>query len=278
MSGTGSITPDSTTPGSITPGGAFADERQMEIVGIVEGQGRARVNELAARFGVSAVTIRKDLDALAATDRVIRTHGGAIASRARRSDLSFEARDRLYRREKSAIGAAAADQVNNGESIVLDASTTALTMARELLRREDWHGLTVVTNGIRAATELAGRDGITVLLMGGRVRSGSLSVVGELGDGVFDRINVHKAFVSATGFSILEGLAEAREEEAQIKRAMVGAAREIYAMVDHSKWGRVASATFCEATDLRHVFTDQSAPEAMIAELQGKGVEVTRHG
>jgi DeoR family transcriptional regulator of aga operon/DeoR family fructose operon transcriptional repressor len=265
-------------PGDESASAAFADERQMEIARIVEEQGRARVNELAARFGVSAVTIRKDLDTLAEADRVIRTHGGAIASRVRRSDLSFDARDRLQREEKAAIGAAAASHVDNGESIVLDASTTGLHLARELLRRESWHGLTVVTNGIRAATELAGRDGITVLLMGGRVHSGSLSVVGQLGDAVFDRINVNKAFVSATGFSIDEGLTEAREEVAQIKRAMVGAAHEIYAMIDHSKWGRVASATFCEAAAVRHVFTDRAAPEPMMETLRGMAIEVTRHG
>lgn len=259
-------------------GGAFADERQMEIARIVEEQGRARVNELAAHFGVSAVTIRKDLDALADSDRVIRTHGGAIASHVRRADLSFDARDRLQREEKAAIGAAAADHVSSGESIALDASTTGLQLARELLRREDWHGLTVVTNGIRAATELAGRDGITVLLMGGRVHSGSLSVVGQLGDAVLDRINVHKAFVSATGFSMEEGLTEAREEEAQIKRAMVGAANEVYAMIDHTKWGRVASATFCGVVDVRHVYTDTAAPRGMMDDLGAMGIEVTRHG
>ena len=259
-------------------GAAFADERQMEIAGIVEEQGRARVAELAERFGVSAVTIRKDLDALAESDRIIRTHGGAIASRARRSDLTFEMRDRLQRGEKSVISAMAAGHVNNGESIVLDASTTALHLARELLRRETWHGLTVVTNGIRVATELSGHDGVTVLLMGGRVRRGSLSIVGQLGDAVLDRINVQKAFVSAAGFTIEEGLTEAREEEAQIKRAMVSAAHEIYGIIDHSKWGRVASATFCEVTGLTRVFVDDQAPADMVQQLRQMGIEVTQHG
>jgi DeoR/GlpR family transcriptional regulator of sugar metabolism len=266
-----------TATGTFATGGAFADERQMEIARVIDEQGRARVNELADRFGVSAVTIRKDLDVLAGADRVIRTHGGAIAPRVGRSDLSFDTRDRLQREEKAAIGTAAADYVNNGESIALDASTTGLHLARELLSRDGWHGLTVVTNGIRVATELAGRDGITVLLMGGRVHSGSLSLVGQLGDAVFDRINVQKAFVSAAGFTFEEGLTEAREEEAQIKRAMVAAAREVYAMIDHSKWGRVASATFCEVEGVARVFTDHGAPAGMTSALEGMGIEVTQH-
>ncbi len=266
-----------TSPSAAATGGAFAGERQREIGRIVEEQGRARVAELAARFGVSQVTIRKDLEVLAEADRVIRTHGGAIAVRMRRGDIAFEVRDRQQRAEKAAIGALAAAQVSDGESIVLDASTTGLYLARELLRREAWHGLTVVTNSIHAATALAGRADITVLLMGGRVRS-SLSVVGQLGDAVFDRVNVQKAFLSAAGFSLEEGLTEAREEEAQIKRAMVAAANEVYAIIDHSKWGRVASATFCDVEGLARVFTDAAAPADMVASLQGMGIEVTQHG
>ncbi|MFO7533526.1 MAG: DeoR/GlpR family DNA-binding transcription regulator [Candidatus Limnocylindrales bacterium] len=258
-------------------GGPFAGERQREIARIVDEQGRARVTELAERFGVSAVTIRKDLEALADADRVIRTHGGAIAARMRRGDIAFDVRDRLQREEKAAIGALAAAHVSNGESIILDASTTGLYLARELLKREAWHGLTVVTNSIHAATALAGRPDITVLLMGGRVRS-SLSVVGRLGDAVLDRVNVQKAFLSSAGFSLEEGLTEAREEEAQIKRAMVAAAREVYGIIDHSKWGRVASATFCEVEGLTRVFTDTAAPAAMVEALQQMGIEVTQHG
>ena len=258
-------------------GGAFAGERQREIARIVDEQGRARVTELAERFGVSAVTIRKDLEALAEADRVIRTHGGAIAARMRRGDIAFDVRDRLQREEKAAIGALAAAHVSNGESIILDASTTGLYLARELLKREAWHGLTVVTNSIHVATALAGRPDITVLLMGGRVRS-SLSVVGQLGDAVLARVNVQKAFLGSAGFSLEEGLTEAREEEAQIKRAMVAAAREVYAIIDHSKWGRVASATFCEVGALTQVLTDAAAPAAMVDALRGMGIEVTQHG
>lgn len=259
-------------------GAAFADERQMEITRIVEEQGRARVTELAHRFGVSAVTIRKDLDVLAESERVIRTHGGAIASGVRRGDLSFDVRDRLQREEKAGIGALAASRVSNGESILLDASTTGVYLARELLRREAWHGLTVVTNGLRTAIELSDRPGISVLLMGGRVRPGALSVVGQLGAAVFDRVNVQKAFLSAAGLTLEEGLSETTEEEAQIKRAMVHAAREVYGLIDSSKWGRVASATFCDIESLTAILTDGRAPADTVASLRGMGIEVTQHG
>ncbi len=266
------------TKAANVPHGVFARERQQQIARIVEETGRARVTELAGSFGVSAVTIRKDLLILEGKRRVIRTHGGAIAPGDSRPELAFEIRERLQRDEKIGIAAAAAARVGDGESIVLDASTTALYIARHLKNREAWHGLTVVTNSIRIASELAGHPGVTVLMLGGRVRWEALSVVGPLGDGVFRRVNVQKAFVGAAGFTIDAGLSDAMEEEAQIKRSMVAAAHEVYAVVDHTKWGRIASATFCRTDRLTGVFTDAGAPPAMVSALRALGIDVTEVG
>jgi DeoR family transcriptional regulator of aga operon/DeoR family fructose operon transcriptional repressor len=255
-------------------GDVFARERQEHIARIVEEHGRARVAELAVRFGVSTVTIRKDLLALEADRRLVRTHGGAIVVDRSRAELAFDVRERLQPDEKATIGAAAADLVQDGESIVMDASTTALYVARELKKRRDWTHLTVITNGLRLASDLAGYPGIAVLMLGGRVRWEALSVVGQLGDGLFSRINVQKAFVGAAGFTIDSGLSDATEEEAQIKRSMVAAAREVIAIVDHTKWERAAIATFCTTDEITTVLTDGSASPAMVAALRGRDIDV----
>lgn len=257
---------------------AFADERQLAVARYVEDHGRARVTELAERFGVSSVTIRKDLDALADRGRVMRTHGGAIAPRVRRQDLTYEVRDQMQQEEKATIGVLAAGLVSDGESIIVDASTTGLYLARELMHRGAGQSITLVTNSIRIASELAVRPDISVLLMGGRVRGRSLSLVGQLGDAVLARVNVQKAFLGAAGFTLEEGLTETTEEEALIKRAMVAAVREVYAIVDSSKWGRVAQATFCRPEAIRGVVTDTGAPAEMVAELEGRGIMVVQHG
>jgi DeoR/GlpR family transcriptional regulator of sugar metabolism len=259
-------------------GAAFADERQAAIARLVEERGRARVTELAEAFGVSSVTIRKDLDVLSDRGRLIRTHGGAIAPGDRLQDLAYDVRDRLQQAQKASIGAMAARRVLDGESIIIDASTTCLYLARELMQRSPGQTLTIVTNSIRLATELAARPDVSVLLMGGRVRGRSLSLVGQLGDGVLRRVNVQKAFVGAAGFTLEEGLTETTEEEAQIKRAMVASVREVYALVDESKWGRVASATFCRPEQLTGVFTDVGAPIEMVEGLRAMGIEVVQHG
>ncbi len=260
------------TPG--VPGDVFARERQDHIAGIVEERGRARVSDLASRFGVSSVTIRKDLVALEANGRIVRTHGGAIAPDRSRSELAFDIRERLQRDEKARIGAAAAELVQDGESIVMDASTTSLAVARRLKARGGWSQLTVITNGLRLASELAGSPGIIVLMLGGRVRWEALSVVGQLGDGLFSRINVQKAFVGAAGFTIESGLSDATEEEAQIKRSMVAAAREVLAIVDHTKWERTAFATFCKTGDVTTVLTDDEAPAGMVEALLDRRIRV----
>jgi len=263
-----------TLPTSDSPRDVFARERQERIARIVEEHGRARVGDLAAQFGVSAVTIRKDLVVLESEQRLTRTHGGAIARDRSRPELAFEIRERLQANEKARIGAAGAALVNEGESIVMDASTTALSVARHIKARGGWSQLTIITNGLRIASELAGHPGITVLMLGGRVRWEALSVVGQLGDGLFSRINVHKAFLGAAGFTLESGLADATDEEAQIKRSMVAAAREVIAIVDKTKWERVAFATFCATDQIGTVLTDEGAPDAMVRALVNRGVQL----
>ena len=254
--------------------GVFARERQQQIAAIVDEKGRARVGDLAARFRVSAVTIRHDLLILESERRLVRTYGGAIAVEPSRPELAFAIREGLQREEKSRIGAFAAGLVNDGEGIALDASTTALYLARHLVGREDWHELTVVTNGIRIASELAGHPGIVVLMPGGRVRFEAFSLIGPLGGSIFRKINVQTAFVGAAGLTIESGLSDAMEEEAQIKRSMVAAARQVVAIVDHTKWGRAAAATFCRTERIRTVVTDTEAPADMIETLRGLGIGV----
>lgn len=252
----------------------FARERQQLIARLVQEHGRARVADLAERFGVSAVTIRKDLAALEAQGRLTRAHGGAITVVGSTPESAFEVRERLQREAKDRIGRLAAGMVADGESIAFDASTTALAVARHLKARGGWVQLTVITNGLRIASELAGFPGITVAMPGGFVRWEALSVVGPLGDGVFRKVNVQKAFLGAAGFSLESGLSDATEDEAQIKRFMAEAAREVIGIVDSSKWGRAAFATFCRVEDLTAMVTDDAAPPATVAELRSRGVDV----
>ena len=260
-----------TTPGR---GDVFAEERQDHIARIVEEHGRARVADLASTFRVSGVTIRKDLAALERQGRVVRTHGGAVTLGRAGAERAFDVRERIQRDEKDAIGREAAGMVVDGESIALDASTTALALARHLKARGGWLHLTVITNGLRIASELAGHPGISVVMPAGFLRWEALSLVGPLGEGLFEKVNTQKAFMGAAGFALEAGLSDATEEEAQIKRLMVRGASEVVGLVDHSKWGRAAFATFCETSDMAVVITDAGAPSAMVDQVRRAGIEV----
>jgi DeoR family transcriptional regulator of aga operon/DeoR family fructose operon transcriptional repressor len=252
----------------------FAEERQDHIARIVEEHGRARVSDLATTFRVSGVTIRKDLAVLERQGRLVRTHGGAMTVGRAGAERAFDVRERLQRDEKDAIGRAAAAMVVDGESIALDASTTALALARHLKGRGGWLHLTVITNGLRIASELAGHPGIGVVMPAGFLRWEALSLVGPLGEGLFEKVNIQKAFMGAAGFSIEAGLSDATEEEAQIKRLMVEGASEVVGLVDHTKWERAAFATFCETADLDAVITDAGAPAAMVEQLRRSGIAI----
>ena len=252
----------------------FARERQQQIHRRIQEHGRALVTELAERFRVSEQTIRKDLVSLERQGRVVRTHGGAIAIDRSRPELGFDTRRRLQADAKARIGAAAAAIVEDGETIAFDASTTALEVARCLRQRGAWTGLTVITNGLRIAEELAGEDGITILMPGGSMRWEAMSVVGPWGDGFFRKINIARAFLGAAGFTTQAGLTDATEEEAQIKRAMVASSLEVTAIVDHTKWGRTTLATFCRTERLARVVTDGPAPPGMADALRAAGIEL----
>ena len=252
----------------------FAEERQQLIARLIEEHGRARVSDLSQRFGVSSVTIRKDLAALEHEGRLVRTHGGAVAASRAGAERAFDVRERLQRSEKDAIGREAASMVSDGESIALDASTTALALARHLKGRGGWLHLTVITNGLRIAAELAGHPGITVAMPGGFVRWEALSVVGPLGEGLFEKVNIHKAFMGAAGFTLEAGLSDATEEEAQIKRLMVDGASQVIGLVDHTKWGRTAFATFCRTAALMAVVADDLAPEPLADAVRAAGIDL----
>ena len=252
----------------------FARERQRQIHRLVEEHGRVLVSELAERFDVSEQTIRKDLLVLESERRVVRTHGGAIPLDAGRPELAFDVRQRIEADAKRAIGDTAAALVQDGETIAFDASTTALEVARRLRERAGWQALTVITNGLRIAEELAGRPGITVLLPGGRMRWEAMSVVGPWGDGFFRRINIARTFIGAAGFTMMAGLTDATEEEAQIKRAMVASSLEVTAIIDHTKWGKAALATFCRVDRIARVVTDSPVSPDLVEGLARAGIEL----
>ncbi len=258
--------------GTVTGGSTlFTNERRQQIAQILGEQQRVTVPELSQFFSVSEVTIRKDLAWLEAHNLAVRTHGGAVLATTHSTEIGFDVRERLQHTEKERIGIAAASCVQDGETIALDASTTAHAMTQFLKAKRE---LTIVTNGLRIGMELINTPGISVLIPGGMLRQESFSLIGTWGKAVLQQIHISKAFVGARGFSLNEGLTDVNSEEVELKRAIVESAKEVIAILDHSKWGQLAFATFCSLERLKLIITDTKAPPKMVEQVRSKGIEV----
>jgi len=249
----------------------FRQERREHIIALLAQDGHVSVADLSERFGMSQATVRADLDALAAERLLTRTHGGALALDQDRLELSFDFRRRLHAAQKNRIGAAAAAMIEDGEAIVLDASTTALAVAAQIKDRRE---LTVITNGIFVALALLDIPGITVLMPGGFLRRDSVSLVGDEGHDFVEKFNFHKGFFGAKAFTLEQGLTDVNSAEVAVKRDLVARSSQVIAIVDSSKWGRVGFASFSSIDQVDCVITDEGTPADMVAALREAGISV----
>ena len=252
-------------------GDLFQEERRERIIARLDEEGRVFVAELSEQFGVSSATIRGDLNALAAERLLVRTHGGALVLDQDHLEFSFDYRRYLRAAEKSRIGAAAAAMIEDGEAIILDASTTALAVATQIKDRRE---LTVMTNGVFIALALLDTPGITVLMPGGFLRGDSVSLIGDQGHEFIKQFNFQKGFFGAKGFTLEEGLTDVNSAEVAIKRDLVAQARRVVAIVDSSKWGRVGFLSFASIDQVDCVISDEGVPQEMVATLGESGVDV----
>jgi DeoR/GlpR family transcriptional regulator of sugar metabolism len=251
----------------------FLQERLNGILALLQENGRVFVADLSARFGVSAVTVRNDLATLEQQGHLVRTHGGAMLRPTNGLDLpAFSLRKELHSAEKERIGRAAAALVRDGDSIALDASTTAWQIARHL---KDHRELTVITNGLFIALEFVDSPGVTVVMPGGSLRAASASLVGELGACILERYHVQKGFFGAGGFTLDEGLTDTSQYEVELKQRMVERSKEVIAVVDSSKWGQVTFASLASLDQVDRVITDEAAPSDTVAVLRERGIQVT---
>lgn len=246
-------------------------ERRQEILERVNRSGRVAVNELSQDFGVSEVTIRSDLQALAGSNLLLRTHGGAIPANPGMQNLSLSLRRQQQVQEKAHIGAVAAGLISDGDAVFLDSSSTALAIAQNLKSRRY---LTAITNGLAVAQELLDAPGVTVVVMGGTLRRDTASLVGAGGLEMLRGLNVRKGFFGAHGISAEKGLTDVSSEEAAVKRPLVAMCSEVIAVIDATKWGRVGLSSFAELSQLTKVITDAHAPSEMVARIRSAGIHV----
>lgn len=255
-------------------GGQLAAQRQATIVAEVNSRGAITVAELVERFGVSDMTIRRDLDALDSSGLLHKVHGGATSVGLRSAhEPGFDAKLTQESAAKQAIAIEAARRVQPDSAIGIGAGTTTYALARQLLRVEN---LTVVTNSARIADVFHGngRSDRTVVLIGG-IRTPSDALVGPIATAALQSLHLDTLFLGAHGVDAEHGLSTPNLMEAETNRSFIAASREVVLLADHTKWGTVGLSTFATWSDLDLVITDPGiTPQAKKA-LQETGCALT---
>ncbi|MFI7081891.1 DeoR/GlpR family DNA-binding transcription regulator [Micromonospora sp. NPDC049903] len=256
----------------------LAQQRQAAILDRVRATGGVRVGELAIEFGVSDMTIRRDLDLLHERGLLAKVHGGATVAGST-DEPGFQAKSVRQQAEKAAIATRAARLVHPGAAIALSAGTTTAELARRLV---DVPSLTVVTNSLPVADILhdQGRDDQTVVLTGG-VRTPSDALVGPLAVAAVRSLHLDLLFLGVHGVTDRAGFTTPNLLEAETNRALVAAADRLVVLADHTKWGTVGLSAIAPLSDAHVLVTDdQLAPEArrLLADRVGELLVVSATG
>ena len=249
---------------------ALAPQRWDSLRALIRDNGVNRVEDLGRRLRVSAATVRRDLDLLERRGAIRRVHGGAVSVENRLDESLFEDKTALAVREKRRIAEAALKFIEPGDTLYLDGGSTVLELARLLGERSN---LTVVTNSLHAAHELAGR-GPRLIVIGGELRRLSQTLVGPLTRLVLRELHLDKAFMGTMGFALKEGLTTTDPSEAFTKEAVMGQARQVIVLADGSKAGKVSFASAGRWANVHVLITDK--PFDFASALVNKGVKVIR--
>ena len=251
---------------------ALAPQRWDHLRALIRDSGVIRIEDLCRRLKVSPATVRRDLDQLERGGAIRRVHGGAVSVESRLDEPVFADQRSLAAREKRRIAEAALKFVEPGDTIYLDGGSTVLELAR-LLR--DRTSLTVVTNSLYAAHELAGR-GPRLIVIGGELRRLSQTMVGPLTRHVLHELHLDRAFMGTIGFALNEGLTTTDPSEAFTKSLVMGQARQVIVLADSSKAGKVSFAKAGRWEDVHVLISDKQLDKSLAKELAGKGIKLVR--
>lgn len=246
-------------------------ERFEKIVSLVNEHGSIRVSELSRLCLVTEETIRRDLDRLEKAGRLLRSHGGAVSLRDRQPEIPYSEREIIHAEEKKRIAREAVKMIGPGDRILLDASTTAWYMATDLPDMP----LTVLTNSMRVAAELVGKEKIEVISTGGQLARRSMSFVGHLAERSLDTYHVDKLFFSCKGFQFQRGISESNELQAMVKRKMIEISDQVVLLADASKFDVQSFTHVAEMGVLDQIITDYRPTPDLLEQFQSLSITIT---
>jgi len=251
----------------------LTEQRRRNLLDLVDHDGHVTVSDLVKRFSISAVTVRSDLDTLASVGAVVRSHGGAVRRLEATQDYPLRMKETLHREEKVRIGTAAAELIQPGETIILDSGTTTAEIARHL-KRSKIQPLTIITNALNIAVELADLPGVSLIMIGGLLRPVSFSFVGPQAEAIMNEFHADRLFLAVDGFDLDKGPSTPDVFEAQLNNVMIRSAREVNVVTDFSKLGRRSVSRIGPFDRIRRLITDRRAPQEFTEGLRNRGIEV----
>ena len=250
-------------------------ERRRRILEIVQQSGSKTVAELCGLFDVSEMTIRRDLRDLDRDGALRRVHGGAVSNLGRSFEPAYPIRSTRNIELKEAIGRKAAELVVEGDSIALDVGTTTLEIAKALHGKRN---LTILTASIPIANEIVSNRSLTsdvrLILTGGIVRSGELSMIGHIATGTYSVYHVDKAFIAVGGISLEDGLTEYNIDDALVKESLIQSAHQNIVVADSSKFGRTTFTSVAPLSLVNTIITDSQISTETLHSFQDSGIEI----
>lgn len=249
------------------------EERRRLIREIVDKQDRATVEELSTRFGISMVTIRSDLNALAEIGALVRTHGGALAQRDT-DDIPISVKQNLHHAEKVRIAAAAARLINDGETILLDSGTTTAEIAKQI-KSLKLQSLNVITNALNIAVLLANVEHVNLIMLGGVLRPRSYSLSGPQAEAALQGLYADRLFLGVDSLDPEIGLMTPHLLEAQLNTQMIKISRQVIAVADSSKLLRRNLSVIAKVEQIDQLITDSNADKSIVEDLRRRGIKVS---
>ena len=247
-----------------------ATQRHRHTIEALKVHGHATVSKLSAELGVSEVTIRKDLQALENLNLLVRTHGGAVLMDHYLYDLPFDEKSRVRVEEKKRIGQRAAELVTDGSTLIMNAGSTTVQVARHMRGRKN---LTIATNALYVAVELVTNLDVEVLVLGGILHPTTAATVGPEAENMLKQHAFDYLFLAGDGFDLEHGITTTNVLEAHLSQAMIRAARTKVAVMDSTKFGRRGLTRVCTAREVDMVITDDGVPADIKSGLEALGLE-----
>jgi DeoR/GlpR family transcriptional regulator of sugar metabolism len=252
----------------------LAEDRKDTIMQILEDEGSVKVSKLIKLFDVSIETVRRDLEALEKKGSLKRVYGGAVIEKSKVKQMSYDKREKKFIEEKKEIAQNAIKYIQEGQSIALNNSTTNIEIAREL--KKNFKVLTVITNSLMIASELANTKNFNIILAGGILNNKEYAFYGEITENMLSNFVVDKAFVSVSGVSLSRGITDYLIEEVQIEKKLIEISQEVIILADHSKIDSVSLIKVADIQEANMIITDSKLDSSIIKKYQKNGIEIVQ--